>query len=67
MFKVVMADQWYDHFDVIPLNNGPTKGMVVSHLVEDDGLQGMIVDSLGVDIVDSFGPLLLKRECLVCY
>ena len=67
VFKDVMADPWEDHFDVIPLNNGPTKGMIVYHLVENDGLQGMIVDSLGVDFVDSFGPLLLKREYLVCY
>ena len=82
VFKDVMADQWDDHFDVIPLNNGPTKGMIVDSWrrwlapLENDywllrlkkiGSRGMTADSLGVDFVDFFGPLFLKSEYLVNY
>ena len=48
MFKVGLTDQLDDHFDIIPLQTGPSKGKIVDSSVEDNCLLGgLIVDSLG--------------------
>ena len=36
LFKVGLTDQLDDHFDIIPLQTGPSKGKIVDSSVEDN-------------------------------
>ena len=54
--KVGLTDQLDDHFDIIPLQTGPSKGKIVDSSVEDNWLLGgMIVDSLGNWLLTPWG------------
>ena len=56
LFKVGLTDQLDDHFDIIPLQTGPSKGKIVDSSVEDNWLLGgMIVDSLGNWLLTPWG------------